>query len=122
MKKYGINDGSYRPPAGNSERQRKRQQLRETHGDFNESNEFWRKVSPIFFLNDLKGNIQINHAVDDNVVSIGFSRDLAKQLEKARVDFELKEYQSGGHNLIGSTFTAAMQNTVDFYRNQFSSK
>ena len=39
-----------------------------------------------------------------------------KKLHDAKIPSELNEYQSGGHNLTGSTFSQAMQKTVDFYR------
>ena len=86
------------------------------YGNFSQDSFFWQQVAPTNYLKDLKGSIQLNHAVDDNVVNIGYSRDLADLLSQAGVDFELKEYQSGGHNLTGSTFNQAMQNTVVFFK------
>lgn len=116
MEKYGINDGSYQPPPNNTERQRKRQQLREQYGDFNKDSAFWKQVVPTNYISDIKGAILINHAVDDKVVDIGYSRDLMTLLDSTNAVHQLKEYQSGGHNISGSSFGAAMQNTVDFFK------
>lgn len=116
MQKYGINDGSYQPPQTSSERQRKRQKLRELYGDFRPESFFWQQVAATNYLNDIKGSLQLNHAVDDNVVSINYSRDLINLLNEAKISSELKEYSSGGHNLTGATFNQAMQNTIEFYK------
>ena len=116
MQKYGIQDGSYRPPQTSSDRQRKRQQLRELYGEFNPDHPFWQQVSAVNYLKDIKGAIQLNHAVDDSVVNIGYSRDLAELLQINKVNYELKEYQYGGHNLTGASFGTAMQNTVEFFK------
>ncbi len=113
---YGIQDGSYRPPAQTSERQRKREELFNTHGEFSSSSDFWKMVPATNYLSDVKGAVQLNHAVDDNVVNIGYSRDLAKLLEEEKIPHELKEYSSGGHNITGASFTQAMKNTVEFYK------
>lgn len=115
LAEYGIDDNSYRPPDITSERVKKRQELLETYGLPENGNPFWQVVAPTNYLNDLKGAIQINHAVDDNVVSIEYSRNLNKLLEETKVEHELSEYQSGGHNLTGATFTKAMENTVEFF-------
>ena len=113
--KYGINDNSYRPPATANQTRRRRTELIEKYGDFKENSLFWSKVAPTNYLNDIKGALQLNHAIDDGTVSIGYSRDLVKLLSKTDVNFELKEYPSGGHDIEGSNFIVAMQNTVDFF-------
>lgn len=115
---YRISDNSYRPLESNTVRQRKRQQLRDAHGDFSESHPFWKQVAVTDYLGDLKGAIEMHHAVDDNVVSIEYSRNLMKLLDGTGVPHQLFEYQSGGHNIDGSSFTAAMQRTVEFYKKQ----
>lgn len=114
--KYSISDSSYQPPQMSSERVRKRQQLLSLYGEPSENSSFWKQVAATNYLDDLKGAIQIHHAVDDPVVKIGYSRDLMAFLDKTHVPHELYEYPSGGHNLTGSSFTQAMQRTVDFYK------
>ncbi len=121
FQEYGINDNSYRPPQISSERARKRQELFDTHGSFDEKSEFWKQVVPTNFLQDIKGAVQLNHAVDDDVVSLEYSRNLNKILDAASIPHEFNEYQSGGHNINGSTFTPAMQQTVEFFRENLES-
>jgi dipeptidyl aminopeptidase/acylaminoacyl peptidase len=116
MQKYRIQDGSYQPPPNDSERQRKRRELFAAHGEFSPDSPFWKQVAPTNYLNDLKGAIQLHHAVDDPVVNVGYSRDLVALLDKTTVLHELHEYQSGGHNISGSSFNTAMQSTVEFFK------
>lgn len=119
---YRISDGSYRPPSDNTERQRKRQLLRDTYGEFNAENPFWKQVAITNYLNDLKGAVQLNHAVNDDVVSIEYSRNLNKILDGTSIIHELNEYQSGGHNITNPSFTPAMQNTVEFFNKYLKEK
>jgi len=120
MQAYGIDDTSYRPPAQASERQRKRQLLRETYGDFNSQSLFWRQVAPTDYLQDFQGALALHHAVDDSVVSIEYSRNLTRLLSQNGVEYELYEYTTGGHNLSGASFNQAMRRTVDFYTQQLN--
>jgi len=73
-------------------------------------------VAPTSYLNDLKGAIEINHAEDDTVVNIGYSRDLMALLDKTKVPHEFYTYPTGGHNIEGSSFSSAMQRTVEFFK------
>ena len=117
--KYGIDDNSYRPPGDNStQRQNRRRELFEKHGSPSAQSVFWRQVIPTNYTSDLKGALQIHHAVDDSVVNIGYSRDLMEVLKKTSVPHELFEYSSGGHNISDASFVTAMQRTVDFYKEQ----
>lgn len=113
---YGINDNSYRPPDDGSERARKRRELVDKYGDFDEDSDFWKQVPATNYLDGVNGAVQIHHAVDDNVVNIGYSRDLMAILDKSSIPHELFEYPSGGHNLTGSAFNVAMQRTVEFFK------
>jgi uncharacterized protein len=114
---YGISDNSYRPPAVTTPRANRRQELFNAHGQFNSEHPFWKQVPATNYLSDIKGAIQIHHAVDDSVVDIGYSRNLDQILDKTSISHQLFEYQSGGHNLNGASFNAAMQRSVDFFRN-----
>ncbi len=115
LQTYAIHDNSYRPPQQNSEIQRKRNELRKVYGDFNPTSAFWQLVPAANYLTDLKGVVQINHAVDDPVVGINYSRNLDSLLDKTNVVHEFYEYPSGGHNITGASFTLAMQRTVEFF-------
>lgn len=112
---FGISDNSYRPPSNNADRMKKRQQLMDTYGDPKDGNPFWDLVAATNYLSDYKGAIQINHAVDDDVVNIGYSRNLNEILNQTQIPHELIEYPNGGHNITNPSFTAAMQNTVNFF-------
>ncbi len=118
MQKYGIQDTSYRPPmpTTNTRSQNMRRKMFETYGSPSATSPFWKQVAPINYLDDLKGAIQIHHAVDDSVVNIGYSRDLVTLLNETQVEHEFYEYTSGGHNISGENFTIAMDRTVDFYK------
>lgn len=116
MQQFGIDDNSYRPPEVDSERQRKREELRAAHGNFSADSEFWNMVVPTNYLSGVTGALQIHHAIDDTVVDVGYSRNLMSVLDNSSITHELFEYPSGGHNLTGASFTQAIQRIVEFYR------
>ncbi|MFO0703707.1 MAG: alpha/beta fold hydrolase [Patescibacteria group bacterium] len=114
--KYGLNDTSYRPPAQVTQRTNRRNRIVERFGAITKNSPFWKLVIPTNYLENFKGAIELHHAVDDNVVNIGYSRDLVKVLSDKKIKNELFEYPTGGHNVDGASFATAMQRTVDFYR------
>lgn len=120
LREYMINDNSYRPPEANTERQRKRQLLRDTYGEFDPDSSFWKQVVATNYLDGVEGAIELHHAVDDNVVSIEYSRNLMNVLDGSKIPHELFEYSSGGHNLTGNSFSLAMSRTVEFYKNELT--
>lgn len=115
MQKYGIDDNSYRPPTDQNINRNRRQKLADTYGAFDPKHEFWKQVPMTNYLDGITGAVSLNHAVDDAVVNIGYSRDLNAILDKTTIPHELNEYPSGGHNINGGSFVSAMQNTVNFY-------
>lgn len=115
MQKYGISDNSYRPPQDANRNTSLRAMLNNKYGSFDPNNEFWKQVPMTNYLKDIKTAISLNHAIDDDVVNIGYSRDLNELLNQANIIHELNEYPSGGHNISGAYFTQAMQNTVNFF-------
>jgi len=117
LQAYMIQDTSYQPPPTNTVRARKRQELREAYGTFDPNHWFWKQVPATNYLSDIKGAIQLNHAVNDNVVSIEYSRNLDALLYKTTIPHELHEYPTGGHNIEGNNFTLAMRNSVEFFKN-----
>lgn len=120
LQEFGISDNSYRPPAQNTERQRRRRELFEAHGEFDPENEFWRQVIPTNYLHDFTGAIQLHHAVNDATVNVEYSRNLDRLLGELNIVHEYHEYQSGGHDIEGPSFSQAMQETVEFFEEQFS--
>jgi len=116
QRKFGINDQSYRPPGTISQNSSRRRELFEKHGSPSASHPFWQQVAPTNYLNDLKGAISINHAEDDDVVDIGYSRDLMALLDETKVPHEFYTYPTGGHNIEGPSFTSAIERTADFFK------
>lgn len=116
LAEYRISDNSYQPPSQESESGKKRNLLFEKYGSFDPNNEFWMKVVPTNYLDGLEGTVQINHAVDDPVVSIEYTRNLSSVLLESNLKYEVHKYPTGGHNISGPAFDEAMKNTVDFYK------
>ncbi len=116
MREFSIQDGSYRPPPLNTQLQQRRQKLRELYGDFSADSWFWKQVAITEYLSDLQGAVQIHHAVNDDVVNIGYSRNLLKLLEAASVPHEVYEYPDGGHNIQGTAFITAFERTIAFFK------
>lgn len=118
MRQFGINDNSYQPPSEDSPVRKKREELTKTHGPFAPDSDFWKQVVPTNYLDGVSGSVSLHHAVNDNVVSINYSRNLVSVLERSKINVQLNEYPSGGHNISGSAFSAAMQDTVEFFRSE----
>lgn len=122
--KYRISDSSFqRPPTSTPVKPNKNREgsnevlkFREDSSKIDFSIPFWKSVSLTENLDLLKSPIQIHHAVDDNVVNIGYSRDLKAELEIKNKIFEYFEYSSGGHNITGISFVQAMQRSVEFFK------
>jgi uncharacterized protein len=120
LSEYGLHDASYQPllrPTGatGSLLRRNDNQARQIYGDPKNGNPFWNLVAATNYLNDLKGAIQLDHAVDDETVSIRYSQNLNKLLDATKVFHEFHEFPSGGHNISGEYFSAAMNKTVGFF-------
>lgn len=116
FQEFRIQDTSYRPPTEESERRKRREELFKNYGEFDPSSDFWKQVVPTNYLEGVIGEVQIHHAVNDNVVNIEYSRNLLEVLKDSSVKTKLYEYPSGGHNIIDSSFTSAMQRSADFLK------
>jgi len=114
---FRIQDNSYQPPPQESQRRQKRNELFETYGRFDPNSDFWKQVPATNYLNDVNGEIQIHHALNDDVVNIGYSQNLAEILNNANIPHQLFEYQTGGHNITGTAFDQAILHTIDFFKN-----
>ncbi len=82
--------------------------------NFNDS--FWKSISLTENIEYLKKPIQLHHALNDDVVNIGYSKDLVKVLEDNDKSIEYFEYDGGGHNLSSPYFEVAMERVVRFFR------
>lgn len=120
LRKYGLQDNSYRPPSADSERQQRRRELFAAYGQYDPNHWYWQQVSPVNYLPELQGALQLHHAVDDSVVNVNYSRDLDVRLDSTQVVHEVFEYQHGGHNIENPSFTTAMQRSVEFFQQQLA--
>jgi len=121
--RYGITDPSYRPdrdrePARQAELASEAAELFDQDEQINLETPFWRAMRPTNFLNDGEntGAIGLFHAEDDAVVNVGYSEDFNAWLDETDLRHELHLYGSGGHNLSGGTFAAAMADLREFLR------
>ena len=122
--KYRISDSSFQrmpvttpqKPNKNRESSSEILQFREDSSKVDFSSHFWKAISLTENISLLRYPIQLHHAVDDNVVNIGYSRDLKSVLEENNKTFEYFEYQNGGHNITGNSFIQAMQRSVEFFK------
>jgi len=124
--KYRISDSSYsgvmvtQPTTQTSKNRESSSEItkfrsREVEPDF--QNEFWKSISLTENIKYLSTPLQIHHSVNDDVVNIGYSRDLVKVLSENNKTYEYFEYPGGGHNITGVYFNQAMSKTVEFFRN-----
>ena len=115
--KYAISDPSFNPSASTSTRPISRgQQMREVYGPLDTETPFWQAVSLTEHIEYLESPIQLHHAVDDPIVNIGYSYDLANVLDENDKLYEIYAYQGGGHNISPPYFNEAMRRTVIFFR------
>lgn len=113
--KYRIHDASYVPQPSTANRNNQKR-LTDSVGQVTADNPFWKTVAFTNYVGDLKGAIQLHHAVDDQTVNVGYSRDLNALLDKTSVKHEYYEYSAGDHNIADPSFGTAMERTVEFYK------
>ncbi len=113
---FRIEDNSYQRSPSDSPSRKRRSGMFDRYGQFDPNSSFWKQVPMTNYLSGIKGAISLNHAVDDTVVDIRYSRNLNNLLDNTSIDHELNEYASGGHNFVGGIFDEAMGNTVEFFK------
>ena len=123
---YRLNDNSYsaqRTPQpddprleGLRENSPEIRKMREDPESVDFSSDFWKSISLTQNLNYLNSPIQLHHSVNDDVVNVGYSRDLVTEAELQDKDITLYEYSGGGHNINSPYFEQAIQRTVDFFK------
>jgi dipeptidyl aminopeptidase/acylaminoacyl peptidase len=86
----------------------------EEFGTPEENPEFWASISPITYLSDLSGPVQLHHGTADESVPIEFSETLYVKLLEAGVPAELHTYEGDNHNL-SNNFGTAMQRSIEFF-------
>jgi len=91
-----------------------RQALIDKYGDFDKNPEFWNSISPISFVKDVSGPIQLHHGTSDDDVPVLFSQKLEEALKKENKTVEIYTYPGDDHN-ISQNLSLALQRSVDFF-------
>jgi dipeptidyl aminopeptidase/acylaminoacyl peptidase len=91
-----------------------RQELLETYGTPEENPEFWAAISPVSYLGDLSGPLQLHHGTTDASVPVEFSEDLSARLVELGRTAELYTYEGDNHN-ISNNFGTAMKRSIAFF-------
>ncbi len=91
-----------------------RQELIDKYGSFTQNPQFWQSISPISFVADISGPIQLQHGTDDNEVPILFSQKLDNALKNAGKTVEFFSYSGDNHNL-SNHLDLALQRSVEFF-------
>ncbi len=77
--------------------------------------EFWNKIDPYSYLNDITAPIQLQHSIADNSVPIELSIHLKEELIKLNKIVEYYEYKDDNHN-ISNNVNIAFQRAIEFYK------
>lgn len=115
--RYAISDPSFTPSVSQQFPARRMGQiLREAYGPPNTAEPYWKAVSLTEHLEYLNSPLQIHHALNDDVVNVGYSYELSTALAAAGKFHELYTYDGGGHNISSPYFEQAMQRTILFFK------
>ena len=90
------------------------QQLFDVAGSPEENPEFWAAISPMSYLGDLSGPLQLHHGTADSSVPVELSEALNSQMQEVGEYAELYIYEGDNHNLT-SNFGIAMQRSIQFF-------
>jgi len=91
-----------------------RTQFQETYGTPEENPEFWASISPISYVEDLSGPIQLHHGTNDESVPAEFSAQLEAAVDAVDGTVEYFVYEGDNHNL-SINFSAAMARSIAFF-------
>jgi len=91
-----------------------RQSLIEKYGSFEQNPSFWQSISPISFVKDISGPIQLQHGTADEEVPLLFSQKLDEALKSSKKTVEFFTYEGDDHNLSNNLGTA-LQRSVEFF-------
>ena len=91
-----------------------RQELIDKYGSFETNPQFWQSISPIAFVKDISGPIQLQHGTADEEVPLLSSEKLNKALRNVNKPVELYTYEGDDHNL-SNNLDLALQRSVEFF-------
>jgi dipeptidyl aminopeptidase/acylaminoacyl peptidase len=91
-----------------------RQSFIEKYGTFEKNPSFWNSISPISFVRDISGPIQLQHGTADEEVPLLFSQKLDETLKKANKTVTFYSYEGDDHN-ISNNLNTALNRSVAFF-------
>lgn len=86
----------------------------EQFGTPEENPEFWAAISPITYIAEISGPLQLHHGTADESVPILFSEMLYQAALGAGVPVEFYTYPQNDHN-ISQSFSVAMERSIAFF-------
>lgn len=86
----------------------------EQFGTPEENPEFWSSISPITYIGEISGPLQLHHGTSDESVPVLFSELLYQATSAVGVPVEFYTYPGNDHNLSQS-FSVAMQRSIEFF-------
>jgi uncharacterized protein len=72
------------------------------------------------YYNWIKAPIQINQGENDHEVPVWWSDDLVEKLKKDDISVQYFTYPQADHNLLPSSWSDAVSNSINFYNREFS--
>ena len=76
--------------------------------------EFWNSISPIAYVDDISGPLQLHHGTNDADVPVEFSASLDQAMQAAGQTVEYYVYNGDNHNLLNNWGTV-MRRTIEFF-------
>lgn len=110
----GPEFASTRTPDPTSSRRRWRDELTAAYGSPEENPAFWAAISPISYVSDASGPIQLHHGMADTSVPYEFSESLYTAAQAVGIPSEVYLYEGDDHN-ISASFDRAMQRSIEFF-------
>jgi len=112
---YSITDTSYQAPATVTPARQRSRDIIATYGFPNLEVPYWQAVSLTENIEYLESPLQLHHALNDDVVDVGYSSGLVSVLQANDKPYEFYTYETGGHNIAAPSFELAMARTVAFF-------
>jgi dipeptidyl aminopeptidase/acylaminoacyl peptidase len=76
---------------------------------------FWLSISPISYVGDISGPLQLHHGTKDTDVPYQYSVTLDGALKAVGKTVEFYSYPGSDHNLLGRAFGDAITRTIRFF-------
>lgn len=113
---------SHPPPQEYAAHRRGSDDLLKHFGSLSQDPSFWNSISPLNFVSDISGPIQLHHGLADTEVPVSFAKRLKKALKEAGKKVEFYTYEGGDHNLSSPDFEVAMARSLEFFDRYLKAK